>query len=417
MSGTVKEAKLQTVTARARLKRGRQPHWHTLVPGRAHLGYQRWPDDRCGRWLLRRYAAKRYSVTPLGPADDMGGTGLTFEQACKRAQELAGAAPTTRLTVRTAMENYIDNLEAQGKQTKGIIGRTATHILPRLGEIEVINLTSAQIRRWLADLARAPAIMRTAVGSKLNVRTHDPNDEEAVRARRSTANRVLNFLKAALNHAYDEELVASNDAWGRRVRPFPNVKAARARYLTVAEATRLLNACPLDLRTLVRGALETGARFGELIRLQCSDFNPDSGTVYIGKSKSGKARHVVLTDQGAAFFASITTGRSGLCFMRAAGRPWRKTDQQYPLRHANTAARIVPPITFHGLRHTWASLAVMGGVPLQVVAENLGHVDTTMTQRHYAHLAPSYKAEAIRQGAPRYGDVATNLKQLKPRKT
>src|SRR5262245_23567738 len=126
MSGAVKEAKLQTVTARARLKRGRQPHWHTLVPGRTHLGYQRWPDDRTGRWLLRRYAAKRYSVTPLGPADDVGGTGLTFEQACKRAQELVGAAPTTRLTVRKAMENYIDYVEAQGKQTKGIIGRTAT---------------------------------------------------------------------------------------------------------------------------------------------------------------------------------------------------------------------------------------------------------------------------------------------------
>jgi integrase len=416
MAGTVRAANLQTPTARNRLKRGRQAHWHTLVPGRAHLGYQRWPDDRCGRWLLRRYAAKRYSVTPLGPADDGGDEGLTFAQAQKRAQELAGAAPTTRLTVRAAMENYIDHLEAQGKQTKGVIGRTAMHILPRLGDIEVANLTSAQIRRWLADLARTPAIMRTAAGSKLNVRTHDPNDDEAVRARRSTANRVLNFLKAALNHAYDEELVASNDAWGRRARPFPNVKAARARYLTVAEAARLLNACPPDLRTLVRGALETGARFGELIRMQCSDFNPDSATVYIGKSKSGKARHVVLTDQGAAFFTSITAGRSGLCFMRN-GRPWRKTDHQYPLCHANAAARIVPPITFHGLRHTWASLAVMGGVPLQVVAQNLGHVDTTMVQRHYAHLAPSYVADAIRAGAPRYGSVTTNVKPLKPRKT
>ena len=55
------------------------------------------------------------------------------------------------------------------------------------------------------------------------------------------------------------------------------------------------------------------------------------------------------------------------------------------------------------LRHTWASLSVMSGVPLMVVARNLGHVDTRMVEQHYGHLAPSYVAEAIRAGAPRFG--------------
>jgi integrase len=190
------------------------------------------------------------------------------------------------------------------------------------------------------------------------------------------------------------------------VRPFPGVKAARLRYLTIDEATRLLNACAPDLRTLVRGALETGARLSELTRLQCSDFNADTGTVHVRKSKSGKERHVVLTADGAAFFKSVTVGRRGLVFTRANGQPWKKTDHEYPLRAANAVARLEPPITFHGLRHTWASLAVMNGVPLQIVAQNLGHVDTTMCQRHYAHLAPSYVADAIRAGAPRFGPVA-----------
>jgi hypothetical protein len=45
----------------------------------------------------------------------------------------------------------------------------------------------------------------------------------------------------------------------------------------------------------------------------------------------------------------------------------------------------------------------MNGVPLLVVAKNLGHTDTQMVERHYGHLAPSYIADAIRAGAPRFG--------------
>jgi integrase len=66
-------------------------------------------------------------------------------------------------------------------------------------------------------------------------------------------------------------------------------------------------------------------------------------------------------------------------------------------------AKITPALGFHGLRHTWASLAVMNGTPLLVVAKNLGHTDTRMVEKHYGHLAPSYIADAIRAGAPRFG--------------
>lgn len=88
------------------------------------------------------------------------------------------------------------------------------------------------------------------------------------------------------------------------------------RYLTIEQAQRLLNACAPELRPLIRGALETGMRLGELTRLQCSDFNPASGTVHVRRSKSGRERHVVLTHDGIDFFRSITTGRSGLIFHR-----------------------------------------------------------------------------------------------------
>jgi len=45
----------------------------------------------------------------------------------------------------------------------------------------------------------------------------------------------------------------------------------------------------------------------------------------------------------------------------------------------------------------------MRGVPMGVIAEQLGHAGTRMTEKHYAHLAPSYVAETIRAHFPKLG--------------
>ena len=211
------------------------------------------------------------------------------------------------------------------------------------------------------------------------------------------------MLKAALNHAFDEGHVSNRDAWSRKLKPFRDVQVARVRYLTVAEAQRLLNAAHPAFRPLVRAALETGCRYGELTRAEVQDYNPDTGTLVIRKSKTGKARHVVLTEEGAEFFRSHCAGRSGFMFTHIRGSAWKRSEQAQPMRAACTAAHITPAVGFHTLRHTWASLAVVAGVPLLVVAKNLGHTDTRMVEKHYGLMAPSYIAEAIRAGAPRYG--------------
>src|SRR5262249_6452163 len=127
--------------------------------------------------------------------------------------------------------------------------------------------------------------------------------------------------------------------------------------------------------------------------------------VAVRKSKTGKPRHVVLTDEGVALFRALTAGRAGHepLLRRGNGEAFRMFDQTRPMKDAVKHAKISPPITFHGLRHTWASLAVMTGVRLLVVARNLGHADTKMVERVYGHLAPSFIADAIRAGAPRFG--------------
>ena len=72
------------------------------------------------------------------------------------------------------------------------------------------------------------------------------------------------------------------------------------------------------------------------------------------------------------------------------------------MQEACERAKIVR-VNFHALRHTWASLAAMSGMPLMVIARNLGHVDTRMVEKHYGHLTPSYVADPVRAHAPRFG--------------
>jgi integrase len=118
-------------------------------------------------------------------------------------------------------------------------------------------------------------------------------------------------------------------------------------------------------------------------------------------SKAGKVRHIELTAEGLEFFREITAGRNGsdLLFQHD-GEPWRKSHQQRPLAEACRIAGISPTASFHTLRHTYASLMIMDGVPLMVVARNLGHADTRMVEKHYGHLATSYVREAIRGAKP-----------------
>ena len=131
---------------------------------------------------------------------------------------------------------------------------------------------------------------------------------EAKRARRATANRTLTVLKAALHRAHEAHGVGSPAEW-KRAKPFKGAGAARVRWLTEEEARRLLNACERDFRRLVRAALESGCRYGELTALKVGDFVPEGPSLFIRTSKSGKPRHVPLDRQAAAFFVVVCAGR------------------------------------------------------------------------------------------------------------
>jgi integrase len=404
MAQTIK-SKLSGRTERLRLPVNER-HYQKIEPGVA-LCYRRGPKG-AGTWSVRlKLASGRYVLELLGYADDHsdgdGANGLKFAEAqrkalAKRDESRADDGSVNRkLTVSQASERYLEWFRAHRKGIAMAESAVRTHILPALGDRAAAKLSTAEIRTWLESLAATPARLRTSkFAGKANTRPAKTND--AKRARKATANRVYTVLRAILNKAFQDGAVADDSAW-RKVKPFPKVDEAKIRYLTDAESVRLVNACPRELRALVRAALLTGARWGELAALRVADVTTSrkQPSVYVAESKSGKPRHIPLNPEGRELFASLVAGKvaDALVFVRPDGDPWRHNDHVRALTEACRVAKVRPAVSFHELRHTYASHLAQAGVPLLTIAKLLGHADTRITARHYAHLADKTLADAV----------------------
>jgi integrase len=449
MARSVRDAKLQDRESRRKLEVQPKPHWRTLRPRELHLGYRKRKAGAPGWWVLRRYVKKTgagspYRVETLGLADDYqeanGETVFGFAEAQDKAlaqhKQATGEGRRSSLTVADAVKDYIAYLSAERKTAADAQRRADALILPELGAIKVAELTTVRLRRWRDALAKKPARLRTAKakdGERQAPQKYKaaPKTDDAKRARRASVNRVMTILKAALTRAFLDGLVDDDLAW-RRLKPFAEVHARRPGHLSVNESRRLINVADeaSGFRDLVQAALLSGARYGELCALHVRDFR--RGKLVIHQSKTGKPRDVVLNDEGVAFFEQITAGRAGDEIMlpnrgrvvralerareqlRVQGKAiedakieddgrWHKSEQARAMRAACKIAKISPAVGFHQLRHTWCSLSVMAGMPLLVVAHNVGHRDARMVEKFYGHLTESYVDDAIRASAPKFG--------------
>lgn len=441
MARTKRSAKLGSREARSKLDRGRR-YQEQLSEGR-YLAYRRPVNGAAGSWLARwtDLTTGKSLQQRLGDADDLldpdGMNILDFGAAQKKAQEWfdlknnqasleATGAPvkTGPCTVASVAEAYLLDAGKRGVKGHGIMTTTfKAHILPELGAIEVAKLTKGRIEKWLHDLAESSR-RKTGVARDEVEHLDPPSTEDEKRARKDSANRVLTNLKAALNYAVKEKLFTGPTPW-REVKKFKGVGVARVRFLTVNEQRRLVNACPEGFKRLVQAALFTGCRYGELCRLRVRDFNSTANTLFIEKTKSGKPRHIALTAEAAAWFNEQIAGRKNeeslLVKPNARGKTrkyqedplaWGPHDQKKLMADACKKAKI-EALGFHELRHTYASGLVNAGVPLAYVAAQLGHVDTSMVEKHYGHLSQSALADSIRKLAPKLRIAKPKVKELK----
>jgi integrase len=404
MAGKVKLIKIDTREARANLQARGQPYYVELLNG-LHLGYRK--GAKRGVWVTRRWRADHYIVTTLdGMADDTehadGERVLSFDQARRKALELAGEAakadrrhaPSRRVKVapylvRDAIEAYLAYLDRERKSGPKSRSLANVSILPKLGHLAVRDLTRDILAGWLHDLAMTPRQTRSGAFQP------PPADDEERRRRRSSANRSWTILSAALRRAFDDGHVDSDSAW-RRVRPLRDADAARVRRFTPDETRVLIGAAEPCFRELLTAAFHTGARYQELGRLTVGDYEPSHDALLIRQSKSGKSRRIILTREASTWFAGVCAGRAAdeIMFTRAGGLPWRAGDQDRPMRRCCQLAGVAHG-GIHVCRHSYASNAVEAGIPLHLIAENLGHADISILQRHYAHISDAHRRETI----------------------
>jgi integrase len=404
MARTVRGGRLETRTARLKLTPRPRAYWVSSAKPGLHLGYRRL-QNRNGTWIARTYQGRSgtYVHKAFAQADDYSASDgeevLTYFQA---AQHLAGEAPPVRhgsgYTVSDAVESYLEYIAQYRKSIIDARSRLKSYVLPYFGSRPLSGLKAADFEAW-SKWAYAH-----------NPRTTSPRDSrsdiapaERERRRKATINKVVTYLKAALDRAYQQGHIERRDAWARLQR-YQGTESARLVRLTAEQARRLTNAAAPDFRRLLELALLTGARYGELVRLRARDFDERSGTLLVTESKSGKPRRIPLTDEARALLESLTAGKApdDPILTKADGTEWRKDDQRERILETCVAAKISPPVNFHAIRHTTASLLVEKGVPLAFVAEMLGHSDTRMVSKHYAHLAPNIVHEELRAKLPSF---------------
>jgi integrase len=312
--------------------------------------------------------------------------------------------------------SYLADRAAEGQSTARAAQQLEAHVLPRWGHWPIAALTAVELKDWRNELATtAPRRRRPANSRPRRPERLDTEDAEQRRRRRSTVNRITTTFKAALNHAarIHPGECTSDAAWRMGLQAFRNVDAARDRWLSREEVVRLLRACRTDFRKLVRAALYTGCRYGELCRAAVGDFNPARKTLRVPISKTGRHREVFLNDEAAKFFADLVANQAANARLlmrtdaaRGTAYPWGTSHQARRIALGCKRAGIHPPISFHGLRHTYASLSVESGMTLIAVARNLGHADTRMVERHYGHLSDQYLRDQVRRFAPKFETAA-----------
>lgn len=198
----------------------------------------------------------------------------------------------------------------------------------------------------------------------------------------------------------------------------PKLNNARERFLTPHEARDLL--AELKRRShqtwlMALISLHCGLRFGEIANLRWEDVHLDQMTLFIAESKSGRARHAVMTQEVASAFSSLVFGnRTDLVFPSRNGGVMHEVSETFfravnALGLNDTGETIIRPngeiehvkisdrrqkVVFHTLRHTYASWLAKSGQGQFTIADRLGHHSLQMTMRYTHLMDESRKASA-----------------------
>lgn len=251
------------------------------------------------------------------------------------------------------------------------------HIRPVLGGVPVAKLQPADVRRLIAD-----RLAHRSRGRPLSP---------------ATVGLIVTTLRMALESGVRDGTLPRNVA---AVVARPRIERDEVQALTEQEARGIVEAVaghPLEALFLV--LLGSGLRLGEAIGLDWRDVHLDEGYVDVRRSKSK-----VRATQLAPFAVAALRAHRGRAKVIGPAEPVFLGPRTGRRLAGSTASHALPRLLEaagvrrmhpHDLRHGMATRMLARGVPMRVIADQLGHANPNLTQRIYAHVLPEALRKAV----------------------
>ena len=303
--------------------------------------------------------ARRITLGPTGltKVEDARRQCVAIDAGARSDLEERGAAPTFGEFVSGPGRVCLDRCKPSTQKAERWALRT--RLLPAFGSLPLDRITRAHVTRWFDEYSR------TAPGG---------------------ANHALSLLRRILNHAVDCGHLQVNPARGVK----PNHRPKLTRFLSREELRRLhreLDRCAgtqpsrVQQADIIRLLLLTGCRKSEIVTMRWQDVDGD--TLNLADSKAGP-RRVFLNAPARAIL--VRQPRSGSAYVFPSPLdPGRPMSSDLPLWYRTRKEAGIEDVRLHDLRHSFASHAVLQGIPLPVISRLLGHKRPSMTMR-YAHV-------------------------------
>jgi len=281
------------------------------------------------------------------------------------------------------------------------------------------KFSEQRIKRYTLKSSLIPFFGTMLVGE---ITTYHIEQYKARRVKDGLANKTIKNHLTVLNKCLTNAYVWLELPSKPPEIPWPKCPPTQTDYLSLDECEILLSHAGGIIREMILMALRTGMRQGELKGLQWASIDWENRVVIvkdsycdrekdIGPPKNNRIRSIPLdTDLYEILYRKRKA--TGYVFTNDKGTPLNHSWLSYHLDHLCRRAGL-RRISWHILRHTFASHLAMKGVPLNTVQALLGHSTIVMTMR-YAHVAPSTMRAAIEMLNPQrfmtaeFGQPAVN---------
>ncbi|MER9421677.1 tyrosine-type recombinase/integrase [Mesorhizobium sp. M0317] len=414
MAKRVRDAQLESRTARAKLAQRGKPYYKAIGVG-LHVGYRKGKTG--GVWVARLYKGEQdYLVQKVGVADDVrdadGAAILDFWQAQAAARAFAATVETPStadvapLTVADVVTAYVVTRDVRDSRRRGRAVRSDA---------------SRRLHRYVLGQGKRGAHVAVPAAPLAGVAMAALNDEHlsAWRAglpplKETTKQRLVNDLKAAL-HSQRRHLPAAlivNAALRSDVDVDDSADVAREnQILADGQVVRLLVAARQvdaeegwdgDLYRLVLVLNATGARFSQISRMRVRDAQLKEGRLMVPSSRKGKSKsgNIAVPVEPAVIEASrpVVVGRTGdapllerwqyrqipgsIKWERNGRGPWQTSSDVAQAWKAIRERAEMPTVIMYSLRHSSIVRGIRANLPIRLVAA-LHDTSVAMIERHY----------------------------------